>query len=163
MSVLTALCILSLSFAYPSSAKEVNVRAGTNVNLENVSELRASTVNPGQMVDFRVTQDVMVDGQVVINAGSIAKGQVMRADSPRGLGKPGLIEVRIKHVDAVDGTRINLSGGSIYNEGEDRETQALLLGILLCLLFLTQKGKDGIIPAGYDVSASVASNTVVKV
>lgn len=33
----------------------------------------------GQVIDFRVTNDIVVDGKTVIPAGSIAKAQVTRA------------------------------------------------------------------------------------
>ncbi len=114
------------------------------------------------MVDFKVRYDVKVDGITAIAAGAIAKGQVMRADKAKGLGKEGFVEILIKSVTAKDGQEVVLSGGNVYQQGQDKQTLALVLGILVCILFLTMKGKNAEVPAGYEVNSSVATATTVK-
>jgi hypothetical protein len=36
------------------------------------------------------------------------------------------------------------------------------LGILVCILFLTMKGKNAEVPPGYEVNTSVAAATTIK-
>lgn len=139
------------------------LNAGTSISLETINPLRSDLVMPGQMIDFRVRTDVKVDGKTVIAAGSIAKGQIMRAEKAKGLGKEGFLEVQMKTVQAVDGQQIVLSGGNVYQEGQERQTTAILLGVLVCILFLTMKGKNAEVPAGYQISTAVATSTEIKI
>tara|TARA_B110000046_G_scaffold88676_1_gene96750 strand:+ start:2714 stop:3157 length:444 start_codon:yes stop_codon:yes gene_type:complete len=142
---------------------EVNLNAGTNIPLETVSMIQSDLVSVGQTIDLRVKYDVKVDGQVAIPAGSIAKGQVMRAQKAKGLGKEGFVEIQIKSVTAVDGQEVFLTGGNVYQEGEEKQTLAILLGVFVCILFLTMKGKNAQVPPGYQVSSSVATTMTIKI
>lgn len=154
LSIILACSVLSLSF---NTRKEtVTLRAGTPIPMETTTALSSNYLIIGRTVDFKVTQDIMVDGNVVVPVGSIAKGQVIRVERAKGLGKAGYIAVEVKSVKAVDGTIVQLGGGDIYNEGEDKQTLAIVLGIAVCILFLTMKGKDALVPAGYDVTPLVA-------
>jgi hypothetical protein len=117
----------------------------------------------GQTVDLKVTTDVKIDGQVVIPAGSIAKGLVSRASKPKALGKEGNIEIQVKSVKAIDGQEIPLSSNALYKEGEDKQTLAILLGLLVCILCLFITGKNAVIPTGTSLTANVASNAEINV
>ena len=162
MSLLLAVSFLCMSFKMTGNG-EVVLNAGTNISLETVSMIQSDLVSVGQTIDFRVKYDVKVDGQVAIPAGSIAKGQVMRAQKAKGLGKEGFVEIQIKSVTAVDGQEIFLTGGNVYHEGEDKQTLAILLGVFVCILFLTMKGKNAQVPPGYQVSSSVATTMTIKI
>ena len=162
MSILLALSIFSIS-AMAGDRDGVILPAGTSVRLETVKVLRSELLSPGQIVDFRVVGNVMNEGKILISDGTIAKGQVRRVVNAKGLGKAGSIEIDIETVQTVDGQNTLLRGGTLYNEGEDKESQALLLGLLVCVLFLTTKGKNATVPAGTKVEAVVASNVEVEV
>ena len=161
MAIVLIASLMNLSFR--NADVDVTLKAGTNIQLETVSAIYSETAQAGQMVDFKVTRDIKVDDVVVIPAGTIAKGQISRAEKAKGLGKEGYVEVRIKSLQAVDGQEIYLTGGDIYQEGEDRQTLAIVLGLVVCILFLTMKGKNAQVPAGYEVNASVATTTQVSV
>ncbi len=156
LALFLAASFLMMSFTLKGDG-EVVLNAGTRVALETISMIQSDTVAIGQTIDFRVKYDVKVDNKVVIAAGSIAKGQVMRAEKAKGIGKEGMVEIQIKTVTAVDGQEVFLTGGNVYQEGEDRQVLSIVLGIFVCLLFLVMKGKNAIVPPGYEVSASVAS------
>jgi hypothetical protein len=160
---LLALVMLMSSFKVPLYANTAILKAGTSINFETTSTIKSGKVIAGQVIDFRVTRDVVADGIVVIPAGSIAKGQVIRSDKAKGLGKPGFVEVQIKSVTAVDGQEIFLSSNNIADEGDDKATAAIVLGILICFLFLFKKGGDGEIPVGYNFNGMVASNATIEI
>ncbi len=161
-ALLLTLSYLLMSFKMHPSG-EVVLNAGTNVSLETIGLLKSDQLTVGQNIDFRVKYDVKVGDKTVISAGSIAKGQVMRAQRAKGVGKEGYFEVQIKSVTAVDGQEVFLSGGNVYSEGQDKQTLSIVLGILVCLLFLTMKGKNAEIPPGYQVSAGVATTMTIKI
>lgn len=160
--MLLAISFLLMSFKQNGNSVVV-LNAGTNVPLETVSMIRSDNVSVGQIIDFRVKYDIKVDDKTVIAAGAIAKGQVMRAQKSKGLGKEGMLEIQIRSVTATDGQEVFLSGGNIYQEGEDKQTISILLGVFICILFLTKKGKNAEVPPGYQVSSSVATTMNIKV
>jgi hypothetical protein len=161
VAVLLAISTLCMSFNL--RAEGVVVKAGTSLTLETAETISSETLTPGQMIDFKVKYDVKVDDKVVIAAGAPAKGQVLRAQKAKGLGKEGLIEIQLKSAKAVDGQDILLGMGNVFQEGESKETLSIVLGVVLCILFLTMKGKNALVPAGYEATASVAVNSTVEV
>lgn len=161
-ALLLVVCIFCMSFRMRGTG-EIMLNAGTNIPLETVSTIQSDLVSVGQTIDFRVRYDVKVDGKVVIAAGSTAKGQVLRAQKAKGLGKEGFVEIQIKSVTAADGQEVFLTGGNVYQEGDDKQTLSIVLGVLVCILFLTMKGKNAQVPAGFQVTPSVATNMSIKV
>jgi hypothetical protein len=158
-----AASMLFMSFKVYDNAADVVLRAGSSITLETMHTLRSDQVQVGQTIDFRVRADVKVDGKTVVRAGSIAKGQVIRAQRARGIGREGFVEVQIRSVEAVDGQEIPLSGGNLYAEGDDKQTLSILLGVFVCILFLTMKGDNAEVPAGFQVNPTVASNMNIQV
>jgi hypothetical protein len=163
MLMLVTACMLFMSFTLYDQKAETVLRAGTAIQLETVNRISSETVRVGQTVDFRVRQDVKVDGKTAIAAGTIARGQVVRAQKARGIGREGFVEIQLRSVEAVDGTEVFLSGGNVYAEGDDKQVLSIVLGVFLCILFLLIKGENADIPAGYQVSPSVASNTPLNI
>jgi len=157
IALLLVVAITCMSFRMRGNG-EVPLNAGTPIPLETLSMIRSDQVIPGQVIDFRVKYDIKSDDQVIIPAGTIAKGQVMRAQKAKGLGKEGFVEIQIKSVQAVDGQEIFLTGGNLYNEGEDKQTLSIVLGVFVCILFLTMKGKNAEVPPGVEVSPAVATS-----
>lgn len=162
IAVVLSLSFLLMSFSAGGDAGVV-LNAGTSINLETVSTIQSDMVVVGQIVDFRVKSDVRVDNKVVIAAGAIAKGQVVRGQKAKGLGKEGFVEIQIKSVKAVDGQEVYLSGGNVYQEGDDQQTLAIVLGVFVCILFLFLKGKNATVPSGFQLSSSVASTVTINI
>lgn len=154
--------ILSLSFTTVEN-QAVVLPAGTQILLENVNNIQSSTITAGQIVDFRVVYDVKVNQKVLVKAGTIAKGQVIRVQKSGSIGKPGKIDIAIKSVTAVDGQEIYLTGGNINEEGDDKQTLSIVLGVFICIFCLFIKGKDAVIAPGTQLNASVASETSVAI
>ncbi|WP_256010413.1 hypothetical protein [Desertivirga xinjiangensis] len=157
------LIVATLSMSFRMRADGVVLNAGTSVILETATSLSSSTLAPGQIIDFKVRYDVKANEKTVIKAGSLARGQVLRVQKAKGLGKEGFVEIQLKSVKAVDGQEIPLTAGSIFHEGEDKQTLSIVLGVLVCILFLTMKGKNAEVPAGYETSGSVAVTTTINV
>jgi len=150
-----------LSFTTPDG--KLLLKAGTPIQLELVNSINTELITTGQTIDFRVKFDIEVDGKVVIPAGTIAKGQVIRAEQAKALGQPGEIQIEIKTLSAIDGTPVFLSGGSIYREGKDKQTLSIVLGIFVCILCLFIEGEDVVIMTGTTFDVQVATNTEIEV
>lgn len=161
--VTVVMAFLMLSLNAMSSGKPVTLEAGTPVILETVETISSETCAIGDIIAFRVRHDVYVDDDIVIKEGTIAKGQLVYMEEAKALGKPGYVEIELKEVPAVDGQMVSLVGGDLKNEGEDRLVLSLVLGIVVCLLFLILKGEEAIVPAGTLVNASTAGSMSIDV
>lgn len=168
-SFLTKSTAIALIFSFflmsfttaPQSGKIVIIKAGTPIALELMNTINSNDVKNGQMIDFRVINDVKVDGEVVIPAGSIAKGQIDKAKKNGLLGTPGEVSVVIKSVNAVDGTIVPLSSSAVGDEGSDKLVVSIVLTVL-CLFGFIIKGGEAKIASGAQINATVLSNTEVN-
>lgn len=157
--ILMAIAMLTMSFITPGEV--VILKAGTTIPLELVSTLSGNKVQSGQMVDFRVLDDIKVNGKTVISVGSIAKGQITRAKKNGLMGNEGELTVEIKSVRAVDGTTVYLSGNNLSDEGSNRLAISIVLTIC-CLFGFLIKGGKAEIPAGAQIQGTVTSNVEVN-
>ena len=163
LAVMLSLAVLNLSFGSVPIEQAVVLKAGTVIPLETMNLIKSDNATVGRTIDLRVTRDIEVDGQIVISAGSIAKGQITRSQKAKGLGKGGFLEIQIKSVTAVDGQEVYLAGGNVSEEGDDKATLAIVLGIFICILFLFMKGKNAEIPPGFSFDSNVASTVNIQV
>lgn len=136
-------------------------RAGTIIPLELVSKLSSNKVQSGQMVDFRVLNDIKVNGKTVISVGFIAKGQITRVKKKGLMGNGGELTVEIKSVRAVDGTTVFLSGDSLSDEGSNRLALSIALTVV-CLFGFLIKGGEAEIAGGAQMLGTVTSNVEVN-
>ena len=152
------------------STNVVTIKSGTPITLQPVQELNAMYLIDGQSVDFKVSYDVKVDKKIVIPAGSIAKGIVLKTNKPKIFGKAASIEIQIKEVTTVDDQILPLKGTPIHKEGANKVALSwLLFGISMIILwplifipFFT-KGDNIIIPTGYNFDFVTAKSMEILI
>jgi len=88
--------------------KQVTLPARTLVKIALLETVDSANNQIGDPVLYRVAEDVMVDGRIVIPAGTIANGTVAEVTSAGRLGKDGRILLEFNRVTALDGTLIGL-------------------------------------------------------
>lgn len=159
VTLLMALAMLTMSFTMPNGT--IVLKAGTIIPMELISTITSSNARSGQIVDFRITNDVKVGGKIVISAGSIAQGQIVRAKKNGLLGSEGELEISVKSVKAIDGTNIYLSSNNLNDEGSNKLALSIVL-TLLCLFGFLIKGGKAEIPAGTQINAMVNSNVEIN-
>lgn len=143
-----------------AQSSEVTLKAGTPVILATTAPVSSKTVVSGTSVDFKVVSDVKVGKDVVIPAGTIAKGQVSSASKASALGKGGSITLSLNNLTAVDGSMVPLSGASVSAQGDDKTGLAIICG--LCTLFgFLINGQQAELPAETQIQAVVMSNTTI--
>lgn len=163
--IFTLILTFSIVFTVPQgvfAAKEVKLMAGNLVLVKTTNTLNPSNLHMGDEVTLTVVQDVVVDGNTVIKAGSLALGTVTYSERNGMLGKAGKLGISVNSVKAVDGTDIALSG-KMYNEGEDKAALSLGVGLLICLPFLLMKGEKAAIPANTSIHAKVLGTYTISV
>ena len=112
-----ALCLLVFG-THIAAAQIRELKEGEPIYLEIVGNPIIADAEIGNVVEFKTTSNVIVDGREVVRAGSPAKGRIKRIERP-GYNTTGLIQVEVEHVRAVDGQQfwvysvVNLSNWSI--------------------------------------------------
>jgi hypothetical protein len=160
-----ALLAGSLSLVAPTLAlaAELVIPQGTVVFGELEERLTSSTkkFRVGYPVDAHVWKDVVVDGHVVIAAGTPMVMRISKLKDNGTGGRGGSLELMAVSVKAKDGTEITLRGG--YGEaGDDRFGLARGVGMILWpASFLP--GRRAVLDIGTVVDASIPANTRVTV
>lgn len=150
---------ISINFAL---AAEVELSFGQGVVLLVSETISPATHIVGQKVLLSVQNDVLVDGQVVIAAGTPATAEVTHSVPKGSVGKPAEIGIDALSTTAVDGTIIPLRGSKVIM-GENKQTESLIITLLCCVLALLMKGKDAQIIEGSVVKAEVYGNFKIDV
>ena len=144
-----------------AAATEEKLPAGTTVVMETLNELSSGNMSVGMSVPLRVKYDVIVKGKVLIKGGAMASGQVTSLEQRGGMGKKGSFTMRPTVAQAVDGQMIVLTNGGASMAGEGKAGGAIALAAVVSPLFLLKKGKDAVIPPGYELQGTVANQAEI--
>lgn len=120
----------------PSSPKlggegQVTLKAGTIIPIQLVKNTRASQVHVGDQIAFRVAQEIIVDGVVVIPFGTPVMGTVYEAKKSKWWGTKGRLGIRIDGIVSPDGIQIPITDGNFYVTGKNRTALTVVL-FLFC-------------------------------
>jgi hypothetical protein len=165
MTTRFALLAGCLSLVAPALARaaELVIPQGTVVfgELEERITSSAKKFRVGYPVDAHVWKDVVVDGHVVIAAGTPMVMRISKLKESGTGGRGGSLEIMAVSVKAKDGTEITLRGG--YGQaGDDR--YGLARGVSMILwpaAFLP--GRRAVLDVGTVLDTSIPANTRVTV
>jgi uncharacterized protein DUF2846 len=128
---------------------------GTTLTVVTVQEISSKTAILGDVVNFKVDDNVLVDGQVLINRSTPATGRVINAEPSGRIGKSGKLGIVVELTTTVDGQPLRLRAAK-GKEGKDKTTSTVLLAGTVSSFFLLRKGTDANIPAGTRIAVEVA-------
>jgi len=143
------------------------VPQGSLVKVEFLTPVNSGKNRVGEIVEFQVVDNLVLEGILVIPAGSRIKGEISKISSAKGFGKDGSLEINFKTVEAFDGTPIRLALGekakqenknTAYAAGAS-VTGAVLLGPIGLVGGAFVKGKQAEIPAGTKMFLEVKDST----
>lgn len=114
-------------------AKDVRVviPESTFVVVHLAEPMSSKDVHTGDVFQFVVAKDVVVDGYTVIRAGSKGVGHVTEAHSAGTHGKAGGIRIAFDTVYSVDGTAVAVAHTKEAEEQDRSTLGATALGIIL--------------------------------
>lgn len=136
------------------AANELLIPEGTEVVATAAETVSSKTAAEGDPVNFRVEEDVLVNGAVVIAHGSLIKGAVSQAERAGHMGRAGKLNVRLESTTAIDGTRIRLRAAKAKS-GDDKVGATVALTVLFGPLGLLKKGKEAILKEGAHIPVFV--------
>jgi hypothetical protein len=143
-------------------AHAVTLPAGTVVygELDEMVTSKKKDSDVGEVVRARVWRDVVVDGAVVIKAGTPMVVQVADVKRAKVVGRKGDIELAAISTAAVDGAEVLLQGG--YDKsGKNRTAGAVVLGAVAAWPLVFIKGKQAKLEEGTIFDATVQTTVEV--
>ena len=154
---LAALLLLATSTAsHAQATASVPLPAGTEVMVRTLDPMSSTTATTGQKFAVEVDADVVVDGVVVLPAGTRGGGTIVFARKKGMSGRPGALDVRIDSVEGPDGP-IKLRA-SEANRGEDKRRGGVAAGMVFGLIGAAAvQGTDINLPAGSLIPTTVVA------
>lgn len=129
---------------------------GTELKLTTRTELNTKSSNPGDRFYLEVAEPLIYHEQAVIPVGSVAVGEVMRAEKNGYFGKKGQLEVRLLYVQTPSGP-VRLSGRKA-RAGTGQEVLAIGGAAFIAWPMLFIHGTSGRLPADTIVTAQLADD-----
>lgn len=114
--------------------KRVTLPEKSLVKIALLKTIDSGSSQVGDEVLYKVVEDVMIDGRVVIPVGSTGKGRVAEVVSAGRLGKDGRILVDFGRISSLDGSQIRLKvdeTATERNKSPELAAGASMAGIML--------------------------------
>lgn len=99
--------------------EEIILTEGTAINVVTAEEISSKTAKPNDPVNFKVAEDLVLNGRVLINKGTLAKGSVINAEKGGYMGKSGKLGIQVESTQTVDGQPLKLRAAK-GKEGNDK-------------------------------------------
>lgn len=134
---------------------------GTAVKLRLAETISSAHAKTGQEIPFEVTEDVLVQGVVVLPKGAQAVATVTEANAKKSMGRGGKLNVNVDSARLADGEKVQLravqdnKGGGHVGAMTGAMVATAIVFFPAAPLFLFIHGKDITIPKGTEVTAFV--------
>ena len=141
--------------ATPSPAADptvITLRNGTPIHVKLEKTISSATAHAGDVVELRVSENVIVDGLVVIPNGAAATGVVTEAETKKRLGHGGKLAFNINVVHLKNNEKVAVRS---FQESSGANSAA---GAILPLA----SGKDVVYAQGADYTAYVDGDMKLK-
>ncbi|MBO6244796.1 MAG: hypothetical protein J6N55_00765, partial [Anaerovibrio sp.] len=102
------------TFAFGSTTiplSQVNVPANTLVKISLVTPINAKELKKGDIIKFKAAEDVIENDMLLITAGALGEGEVTDVSQAQNFGRDAKINIDFKDMEAVDGTKIDMTLG----------------------------------------------------
>jgi hypothetical protein len=132
---------LATTVIAPVRADSIVIPDGTEFSVVNQSLVSSKTATEGDPVDFKVDEDVSINGVVVIAKGTLVKGEVTNAEHNGHFGKSGKLSIRVSSTMATDGQQIKLRAAR-GKSGSDATGSTVALTVLFGPIGLLKHGSN---------------------
>jgi len=130
----------------------LSIPDGTEIPIITTEEISSKTATEGDALTFKVEEDVVINGSIVIPRGALVKASVASSKKSGRMGKAGTLNVRVESTTTVDGQKIRLRA-SKGNEGDDKTGTTVALVVLFGPLGFLKRGKEAKIKEGTRIKA----------
>lgn len=144
--------VIAASASRQDAVGDILIPDGTELTVVTTEEISSKTAVEGDPINFKVDEDVKVNGKTVIARGALVKGEVSNSKKSGRMGKGGQLSIRILSTESVDGQKVKLRA-SKGKEGDDKTGTTVALVVLFGPLGFLKKGKDAKIKEGTRIKA----------
>ncbi len=161
IAIAVSVCMEIVAQPPAPTAEMVLLPEGTPVALKFAQAVTSRSTRVGQVIEFAVSEDVTVDGALLIRKDERAIGYVVTSSAPEVGGKGGALAVEVTKVRANNKTLVSIRG-----ERSSTEKRSVGKTVGLTILFgfsgfLLSSGKQAEVKAGTPILAYVAEDTLV--
>jgi hypothetical protein len=136
----------------PDLAKTLILPDSTPVRMKLGKAISSADAKVGDEVSLEVSEEVIVDGLLIIQKGASAEGVVNEAQPKKALGRGGKLGVLVRSVRLANNDQAVLRSGS---EGKGSSSTA---GVVIPVM----RGRDITFPKGTEITAFVNGDTRLK-
>jgi hypothetical protein len=167
LTVLLTVLIANPGFAAQQTAAKFVLEADTPVKLVLGETISSADERVGNLVNFEVVEDVVVNNVVVIPRGSNAWATVTVAEPKKRMGRGGKLGINVDKVRLADGEKVLLRA---VKGGKGGGHQGAMVGAMVATslvvwpaapFFLFMHGKDISIPKGTQITAFIEGDAVL--
>lgn len=131
--------------------------AGSEVELELAEPISSERHKNGDRFRLRLAAPLVLDGMVVLPAGTPGIGEVIHAQASRGGGKPGELMLAARFLELPDGP-LPLRAMKLAARGQDRAGSALATSFVAGPFAMFMHGREIEVPAGTHALAKLAQD-----
>ena len=136
----------------PDPSKIVVLLDSTPVHMKIGRELSSATAQVGDEVNLEVSEDVVIDGLLIIPKGANATGVVNEAEPKKALGRGGKLSILVRSV------RLANNDQAVLRSGGEAKGASSSAGVVIPVM----RGKDVIFPKGMEITAYVYGDNRLK-
>ena len=136
------------------------VPKGTPIIVSFTDLLSTRTSKNDDMFNLKLAEPVMLNGMVVIPAGTPGKGIVIDSAPPGMGGKPGKLVLAARYLD-FQGKQIPIKALDMSKGGRDNSDESLLMSMAFGVFGLMVKGGDMEVQPGMRAGAKLGADFVV--
>jgi hypothetical protein len=136
----------------PDPSKTVVLLDSTSVHMKLGRELSSASAQVGDEVNLEVSEDVVIDGLLIIPKGANATGVVNEAEPKKALGRGGKLSILVRSV------RLANNDQAVLRSGGEAKGASSSAGVVIPVM----RGKDVIFPKGMEITAYVNGDNRLK-
>lgn len=157
------------------SAGSATLPAGTRCRILLLGDISASKSKPGDAVQARLLEPVRLDSRVILPAGSVFQGRVLKRTPPRWLSRAGSLYLTFTELTLPGGIRLSVAGslagaeldrnshtridaeGQLHGEHPGKAWMAINLGVTAGLGKVADDGLQLVIEAVVSTATDVST------
>jgi hypothetical protein len=141
---------------------EVVIPDGTEFTVLTTEEITSKTATEGDLLAFKVADNVVINGHVVIAKDTLVKGVVANAKKAGMMGRGGSLAIRVETTTTTDNQKLKLRSTK-GKEGDDKTGTTVALVVLFGPLGFLKKGKNAVIKSGTPIKVYTDEEKKVQI
>lgn len=129
----------------------------TMLNVELIEPANSKTHKKNQQVEFKTTENLIINGVVVIPKGTVGMGYVYEVQKAGGFGRKGVLRIAGKEIKTLNNVSVPLRKG-LEGKGKTDGGAVAVAGAVSLVGGLFMKGSNINYPAGTDFQVEVRDN-----